>query len=514
MEGAMKRRDFLKGGVGLMAAGVSGPVAAQEPTVNPRVLELLRLHWCYAQPLLRRNINTLYNSNPNHPTIQAYRNAITVMKSRPASDPTSWLYQANIHGTYTAPPWPAGAPWSTCNHGYHFLSWHRMYLYFFERIVRAASGDPSFALPYWDYAPAASRTIPAPFRTPNNVSNALWDSSRNVVLNDPTSPAALPASAVNSTNCLVPSNFLGSGQFQQSVQQTPHNAVHSSISGHMGTFEEAGQDPIFWLHHCNIDRLWEKWLMQGGGRVNPTTDSTWMSTNFTFVDENKNFVQMSGDDVLYTINQLNYQYEDPRACVPPWWYYLVVSANVITIASERTRVLSSYVLARNVKPTPAQARIDLRADDGDTRERLAKALTLDTIAKAVESGARYVLVFEGLQTEAPLDGYFEVYLGLPRDAKADPDGPTYAGNLTLFGTDARSRQARRAHATHGDGGGEVALDVTSTLQRLVERGDVKNEVTVTLVPAGVTKSPNERFTFDAKASPLIGAVLLTIVKDE
>ena len=35
-----------------------------------------------------------------------------------------------------------------------------MYLYFFERIVRAASGDPNFALPYWDYAPAANRTLP------------------------------------------------------------------------------------------------------------------------------------------------------------------------------------------------------------------------------------------------------------------------------------------------------------------------------------------------------------------
>jgi tyrosinase len=509
----MQRRDFLKSGAGLIAAGLSGPAAAQE-RINPRVLELIRFHWCYRQPKLRQNIYSLYNSDPNHPIIQAYRHAITVMKGRPSTDPTSWLYQANIHGTFAAMPWPAGAPWSTCNHGFHFLSWHRMYLYFFERIVRAASGDPNFALPYWDYAPAAHRMIPPPFRTSANASNSLWDGNRNAGLNHPTMPTSLPASAVNSTNCLVPIPFLGGGQFQQSVQQTPHNAVHSTIGGDMGLFETAGQDPIFWLHHCNIDRLWEKWLAQGGGRVNPTGDATWMNTNFTFVDENKNFVQMSGDDVLYTINQLNYQYEDPRTCVPPWWYYLVASAS-FTLASQRARLLSSFVLARNVKPTPDQARIDLRIDDGDTRERLAKSLTLDLLSKAVEGGPRYSLVFEGLQTDAPLDGYFEVYVGLPRDGKPDPDGPHYVGNLTLFGADSRSRQLHRgAHDGHGDAGEQVTFDLTESLKRLVERGDLKNEVTVTLVPMGAPKSPNERFSFDPRANPRIDTILLKIEKDE
>jgi hypothetical protein len=506
----MQRRDFLKGGAGLIAAGLSGPASAQE-LVNPRILELIRTHWCFGRPKLRRNIYSLYNSDPNHPTIQAYRQAVSVMKGLPASDPTSWLYQANIHGTNTpVGSWPAGAPWSTCDHGFHFLSWHRMYLYFFERIVRAASGDPDFALPYWDYAPIASRTLPPPFRNPNNATNPLWDGTRPGM----NGGGALPATAVDSTTCLVPLTFLGGGQFQQSVQGTPHNAVHGSIGGNMGGFNTAGQDPIFWLHHCNIDRLWEKWLAQGGGRVNPIADATWMNTNFTFVDENKNFVQMSGSDVLYTVNQLNYQYEDPRTCIPPWWYNLVASAH-FTLASERSRVLASFVLARNVKPTPDQARIDLRPEDGDTRERLAKVLSFDMLSKMFESGARYALTFEGVQTEAQLDGYFEVYLGLPRDGKPDPNSPYYVGNLTLFGTDAESRRsARGGHAGHGDFGMPITLDVTEPLKRLIERGDLKNEMTVTLVPMGVSKSPNERFSFDAKANPRIDAILLKIEKDE
>jgi tyrosinase len=508
----MQRRDFLKSGAGLIAAGLSSPASTQE-LANPRILELIKFHWCYGQPKLRRNIYTLYNSNPNHPTIQAYRQAVTVMKARPASDPTSWLYQANIHGTNTPfGTWPAGAPWSTCDHAFHFLSWHRMYLYFFERIVRAASGDPGFALPYWDYAPAANRTLPPPFRNPNNATNSLWDGTRPGM----NGGASLPPTAVDPTNALSKTSFFAPQFFQSTVQGTPHNAVHSAIGGNMGGFNTAGQDPIFWLHHCNIDRLWEKWLSQGGGRVNPTGDATWMNTNFTFVDENRNFVQMSGDDVLYTVNQLNYQYEDPHTCVPPWWYYLVASANFTLVASARSRVLTSFVLARNVKIAPNQARVDLRSEDGDTRERLAKTLSLDLLSKAVEgSGPRYSLSFEGVQTDAQLDGYFEVYLGLPRDGKPDPDSPYYVGNLTLFGTDAESRRsARGGHAGHGDFGSPITLDVTEHLKRLVERGDLKNEMTVTLVPQGVSKSPNERFTFDANANPRIDAILLKLEKDE
>jgi Common central domain of tyrosinase/Polyphenol oxidase middle domain/TAT (twin-arginine translocation) pathway signal sequence len=511
MEGNMKRRDFLKGGAGLIAAAASTPAVAQD--ASPRVLELIRINWCYGQPRLRQNIYTLYNSNPNHPTILAYRNAVALMKTRPASDPTSWLYQANIHGTNTPNgSWPASAPWSTCEHGYHFLSWHRMYLYFFERIVRAASGDPNFALPYWDYGgPLAHRTLPPPFRTPNNNTNALWDGTRAAVFNNPTTPSPLPASAVNSTSCLTPLTFTG---HQNSVNGTPHGVVHTTLGGNMGGFNTAGQDPIFWLHHCNIDRLWEKWRAQGGGRVNPVSDPTWMNTNFTFADENKNLVQMSGDDIVNTINQLHYQYEDPRTCIPPWWYYLVASAN-FTLASARSRVLASLVLARNVKPTPDQARIDLRTDDGDTRERLAKILSFDLISKTIESGARYSLVFEGVQTDAQFDGYFEVYLGLPRDGKLDSDGPNYVGNLSLFGADAESRRsAKGGHAGHTDFGQQTSLDVTEPLKRLVERGDIKNELLVTLVPMGGAKSPNDRFVFDAKANPRIESIVLTIEKDE
>jgi hypothetical protein len=153
-------------------------------------------------------------------------------------------------------------------------------------------------------------------------------------------------------------------------------------------------------------------------------------------------------------------------------------------------------------------------EDGDTRERFAKALSLDAINRVINDNGYYILNFEGVQTDAPLDGYFEVYLGLPRDGKLDSEGPYYVGNLTTFGADAESRRAAKgSHAGHTDFGQQVSLDVTDKLKRLVERGDIKNELSLTLVPQGVAKSPNERFVFDAKANPRIDAVVLTIEKE-
>lgn len=43
----------------------------------------------------------------------AYGDAVRAMKAKPASDPTSWSYQAVIHGTASSPP-PALA--NECRH--------------------------------------------------------------------------------------------------------------------------------------------------------------------------------------------------------------------------------------------------------------------------------------------------------------------------------------------------------------------------------------------------------------
>src|SRR5882757_63726 len=145
---ALTRRALARAGASLAAAAVL-PSAAQAQT-----------------PLkVRRSINDLIRENS--PVVESYRRAVDVMMKRDITDKTSWWFQANIHDAPDADyaMLPSLAPyWGQCPHkNYFFLSWHRMYLHFFERIVRKASGDPDFVLPYWAYDDPQQGSLPTAF---------------------------------------------------------------------------------------------------------------------------------------------------------------------------------------------------------------------------------------------------------------------------------------------------------------------------------------------------------------
>jgi tyrosinase-like protein len=43
------------------------------------------------------------------------------------------------------------------------------------------------------------------------------------------------------------------------------------IEGDLGSPATAARDPIFWLHHANIDRLWVRWTDPARGRIPRST---------------------------------------------------------------------------------------------------------------------------------------------------------------------------------------------------------------------------------------------------
>jgi hypothetical protein len=269
-----------------------------------------------------------------------YAMAFKSCRSRPSTDPTSWIYQANMHSTVDS---PALTAWNGCQHGsFYFFSWHRMYLYYFERILRKASGDPNLALPYWNYTDDLNlsdpdrRQLPLAFRQPAVSSNPLFVSQRNPAMNNGT--GFLPPGDVDYSHAFACTNFeapggsmcsssfgFGGGKIPQpahfsgnygALEQTPHNVVHVDVGGWMADPDFAARDPIFFLHHANVDRLWNHWLARGGGRQDPTSDQVWMNTMFTFFDENGQQVQLSGKNILDTVSQLNYCYDDEPGCCP------------------------------------------------------------------------------------------------------------------------------------------------------------------------------------------------------
>jgi tyrosinase len=163
-----------------------------------------------------------------------------------------------------------GIPLNLCYHHEDqsmFFPWHRGYLLTFEAALR--DHDPSVALPYWDWTSDSSHSIGIPKaftdRTQADGSkNPLLSSYINVpsanppqkrwTRRNPGDPSELPTTA-DVENALNESDYL---QFSIAVQDI-HDGVHGWTGGDMGMVPVAAFDPVFFSHHCMIDRLWSRW---------------------------------------------------------------------------------------------------------------------------------------------------------------------------------------------------------------------------------------------------------------
>jgi tyrosinase len=202
-------------------------------------------------PQYRRLDWQTFRTTPQYSSLR-FGIAKMIANTNPA-DPNSWGYWINAHQNY-------------CPHGIaYFLAWHRGYLYYFERQLRAISGDPSLVLPYWDYY--GNPSLPAEFTNPG-AGNPLWASRLNTNVGAALTMAPFSGAVVNFQRSTR-------NAYETSLESAPHNPVHDIIGGAMTTMRSPA-DPIFWLHHANIDRLWVAWVAAGGGRAMPSrTDSYW-----------------------------------------------------------------------------------------------------------------------------------------------------------------------------------------------------------------------------------------------
>jgi len=278
-----------------------------------------------------------------------YKEALSIMKGLPSEDPRSFIQQANIHCAY-------------CNGAYHqvgfpdldlqvhnswlFFPYHRFYLYFYERILGSLIGDPTFAIPFWNWDhPKGGMTMPSLFTDKNS---PLYDPRRNLSHQPPTlidldynrkddnnpNQSESVADQISSNLTIMYRNVVSGGKLPKlflgspyragsdpdpgagSLEHVPHIPVHSWCGDprepnreDMGVFYSAGKDPIFYAHHANVDRVWSIWKTIPGGKRRDFTDPDWLESSFLFYDENKNLVRVKVKDSLDTRN-LGYVYQD------------------------------------------------------------------------------------------------------------------------------------------------------------------------------------------------------------
>jgi len=104
--------------------------------------------------------------------------------------------------------------------------------------------------------------------------------------------------------------------FSLRLDNSPHGVIHTSVGGFGGTLSRGGRsanDPIFWAHHGNVDRLWNRWLDQPG-RQN-LTNAAFLNRAFTFVGVDGNDVSIKVADLLDQTT-LGYRYDDEPEPIP------------------------------------------------------------------------------------------------------------------------------------------------------------------------------------------------------
>jgi hypothetical protein len=246
-----------------------------------------------------------------------YAQAVEIMRSLPDYDQHSWKWWWYTHWVkgYPAALWDlsvkkkaeviatlppeyradAEAVWNGCQAHAHdssnpdhyqqwfFLPWHRLMLMQLEGVIREVLHDEDFTLPYWSPVTgnADDFIVPAVFRLPGST---LYNGTRWPWVNNGERIDILYRDWINydalNEKFYIDSPDGGLG-FEPRLDANPHFFTHFALGGDMAEFSTVGNDPIFYIHHANIDRLWESWNRLGN--KNPT-DPAYLNRKFSYGD--------------------------------------------------------------------------------------------------------------------------------------------------------------------------------------------------------------------------------------
>jgi len=279
-----------------------------------------------------------------------------------------WVMTHARHCTEAKPGVVDQVHWS-----WFFLPWHRAYLWFLERqlanVVTTVLGQDGskFALPYWDWIShkeipntreRAVNGAPSPLfgydLSKENMVNddglgfdnqGLWDGYRKPTPQYPTMDPKnelttdskehieetikyMSPESIQFMLLLDFEDFAGRAVAPQAAIPTPdgmgilehypHNNGHDWVGSrfgknrNMGNLRYAALDPIFFMHHANIDRVWS--LYQ---RPQPDPDVPWGSHKYIWGKQSYSFTDIDGSAVIVTVSDIvkcmtNITYVEPQ----------------------------------------------------------------------------------------------------------------------------------------------------------------------------------------------------------
>lgn len=429
--------------------------------------------------------------------LASYAKGVEAMLKLPADHPHNWFRNAFVH-------------LMDCPHGnWWFYVWHRGYLGYFEQTIRYLSGDPNFALPYWDWTTKLPQMPDGMFDgvlsptndayksytenlavfttfiksavtkywdslspaqkgqlyargykelkdawndvTGNGVSgnecfattcsarylsrtNPRLDGDTTNAVSEPTVIAGLLApefynpinylSFTSTKTCSHNSASSGAPTSFSVLEGQPHNLVHNCIGG-AGAIDPGPYgnmtnnlspvDPIFFLHHANMDRLWDVWTRKQKSLNQPylpkPDDLKVLSDEpfLFFVDATGNYVLNGKAGDYLAPDRFDYDYDDRG-----FGEKLIKSEAAKPVA--QTAPVAAAHISANTASIDVPAATMQRHPDGEIPHPLMAQVTL--ARPEATSGVRQ----------------FRVFVGAPPNATdLGVDSPYYAGTVGFFG---------------------------------------------------------------------------------
>jgi tyrosinase len=430
--------------------------------------------------------------------LRIFAEAVGKMMATVDGDPRGWVFQWHIHAVpddrskaaelvrlYPNLSDPdrilAEAVWDTCEAHFDplrvnfFLPWHRMHLMSFERLVRSITGATYFTMPYWNYTDPDRRALPPQFRSPDDPRwKPLFRTDRNPGVND-----GLPIDQVGEAplglNAMMSPVYAdtrdGDAGFCANLDNAPHSSIHVDVGTRekgMGAVSWAANDPIFWLHHSNIDRIWASWNRAGGR--NPK-DEGYLGQVFTFVDEVGKPVHYKVADVLDTA-ALGYAY-DRYLDRPPGSVPFSIAPGPRFTEHATSRTLSGSV---TLGAGPTIVRLTA---DGDS-PYFARLRTASVARRP------FYLRVAGVRITRQPGVSYEVHLDPMPLAAPDRASRSYVGTINVFGAIVHGTPTGAGPAPYTNPR-NYSFVITELVRNLFQAGRLTEPPSVILVPTGTPR---------------------------
>src|SRR5215216_992571 len=169
-----------------------------------------------------------------------FLNAFTQINALNALGPLVDIHSNAIHNMHGNP---------------RFLPWHRIYLLRMEELLMMI--DPTVCIPYWKSS--EEQAFPSwllGFTPTVNLLSGPHTVTRLI------GPLGFLPNATDVTTAMANGTF---NTFAPSLEGI-HNSGHVWVGGSMGSIQFAPCDPVFWMHHCEIDRIWAEWQVANPGQ--------------------------------------------------------------------------------------------------------------------------------------------------------------------------------------------------------------------------------------------------------